>query len=336
MNNINHETKITASELASLWMQYENDSLSRCILLYFINHAKDENIREVLQYALELAENHLEKVKQFLTQENYPIPIGFTNEDVTVEAPPLFTDTYMIVYLQIMAIHGMTRYSGAVSISIREDQRQYFIKCSYETMELYNRATNILLHKGIISKPPTLNNKQKIDFVKEQTFLRGWFGKRRPINAVEISAAYLNMQKTLMKIVLELGFSQVARSTEVRDYMERGRKLCEKHFNILTSMLEEDNLHAPRTFESEVTDSTVPPFSDKLMLYHVVTLLSAAIAYYGEALSVCQRRDLSVDYARMITEMGLLAEDGANLLIDNGWMEQPPTATDRGDLAKNK
>ncbi|MED4761612.1 DUF3231 family protein, partial [Priestia megaterium] len=52
--------------------------------------------------------------------------------------------------------------------------------------------------------------------------------------------------------------------------------------------------------------------------------------------SVCQRRDLSVDYARMITEMGLLAEDGANLLIDNGWMEQPPTATDRGDLAKNK
>ncbi|MDW4509530.1 DUF3231 family protein [Priestia megaterium] len=336
MDNLHHEAKITASELACLWTQYLNDSLSRCILRYFINHVKDQNINEVLQYALELAENHLEKIKQFLTQEDYPIPIGFTNEDVTVDAPPLFTDTCMIVYLQIMSIHGLTRYSGAVGLSVREDQRTYFIKCNTETMELYNRATNVLVQKGIMSRPPALNNKQKIDFVKEQNFLRGWFGKHRPINAIEISGAFLNMQKTLVKIVLELGFSQVAQSKDVRDYMERSRKLCEKHFNILTSMLEEDNLHAPRTFESEVTDSTVPPFSDKLMMYHVAALLSAAIGYYGEALSICQRRDLSADYTRMITEMALLAEDGANLLINKGWMEQPPAAADRQGLAKNK
>lgn len=332
----NHETKITASELGSLWSQYLDDSLSRCVLRYFIHHVKDESIGNVLQYALDLSETHLIKVKQFLTQEQYPIPIGFTDEDVTVDAPPLFTDTYMLVYIQTMAIHGTTRYAGAVGVSIREDQRKYFIECTAETMELYDRATQVMLDKGIISKPPVLNNQQKIDFIGKQNYLTGWFGKRRPVSAIEISGIYLNMHKTLMKIVLELGFGQVAQSKEVRYFMERGRKLCERHFDMHASILKEDNLHSPRTFEAEVTDSTVPPFSDKLMLFLVTSLLSAAIGYYGEALAVCQRRDLSAGYARMITEMGLLAEDGMNLLIDNGWIEQPPAATDHENLAKNK
>jgi hypothetical protein len=101
-------------------------------------------------------------------------------------------------------------------------------------------------------------------------------------------------------------------------------------------MLIEDNLHIPRTFESEVTDSTIPPFSDKLMMFHVTTLLSSAIGYYGEAMAISQRRDLAASYAKMIAEIGLLAEDGMNLLIENEWMEQPPLATDHEDLAKNK
>jgi len=336
MDKINHVTKMTSLEHGALWTQYINDSLSRCMLRYFNNHVKDEDIKEVLQYALGLAENHLEKIKNFFTQEGYPIPHGFTDEDVTVDAPPLFTDTYMLVYLQTMAIHGMTRYSGAVGVSLREDQRKHFIECCTITMELYNRTTNILLHKGIISKPPIFNNEQKVDYVREQNFLKGWFGKRRPINAIEISGAYINMQKNMVKVVLELGFSQVTQSKEVREYMERSRKLCEKHFSTLESMLKEANLNAPRTFESEVTDSTVAPFSDKLMLYHITTLISAAAAYFGEALSVSQRRDLAADYALMISEISLLAEDGANLLIKNGWMEQPPSPPDRERLAKNK
>ncbi|WP_419158854.1 DUF3231 family protein [Rossellomorea sp. BNER] len=30
------------------------------------------------------------------------------------------------------------------------------------------------------------------------------------------------------------------------------------------------------------------------------------------------------------------SEDGANIMIDNGWMEQPPLAADRDELAKRK
>jgi hypothetical protein len=336
MQTSNHKTKISASELANLWTQYVNDSLARCMFRYFLNFVQDTEIIQVLQYALELTERHLQKVEEFLTTDGYPIPKGFTEEDVTVEAPPLFTDTYIIVYLHIMSIHGLTRYAGAIGNVTREDQRKYFIGVISETLELYDRSTKVLTEKGIISKPPSFNNHQKVEFIKKQNFLTGWLGKRRPISAVEISGTYLNLQKTMVKTVLELAFSQVAKSKEVRNYMERSRQLCNEHFKILSSMLIEDNLHIPRTFESEVTDSTISPFSDKLMVFHITSLLSSAIGYYGEAMAISQRRDLAANYAKMITEIGLLAEDGMNLLIENEWMEQPPLATDHTDLAKNK
>lgn len=336
MEKNQHLTKSTASELGVIWSQYINDSLSRCTLRYFLNHIEDDQIKEVAQLALKLSEAHLVKIKQFLSKENYPIPVGFTDQDVTVDAPRLFTDTYVIMYLQIMAIHGMTRYAGAVGSSLRADYVTYFMDCTNETMELYSKASKIVLEKGIITKAPALNNQQEVDYIQKQSFLTGWLGSRRPINAVEISGTYLNLQKTMAKMVLELGFSQVAESKKVREYMERSRQVCHKHFKRLSAMLEEDNLHVPKTFETEVTDSTAPPFSDKLMMYLVTSLLSSAIAYYGEALALCQRRDLSATYFRMITEIGVLAEDGFNILIDNGWVEQPPTATDHGGLSKSK
>ncbi|RYI28392.1 DUF3231 family protein [Bacillus infantis] len=336
METSDHSTRLSSSELANLWSQYINDSLSHCVFRYFLNHVQDKDITQVLQYALELTERHMQKVEGFLKKENYPTPKGFTDEDVTVEAPALFTDTYMIVYLHIMAVHGLTRYAGAIGNIVAEEQRKYFIGVISETLELYDRATKTLVDKGIISKPPAFNNHQKVEFVKKQSFMTGWLGKRRPISAVEVSGTYLNLQKTMTKIVLELGFSQVARSKDVRKFMERARMLCNDHFKILSSMMTEDNLHVPRTFESEVTDSTIPPFSDKLMMYHIASLISSAIGYYGEAMAISQRRDLAADYARMITGIGVLAEDGMNILIENGWMEQPPLATDHEDLAKNR
>jgi hypothetical protein len=57
---------------------------------------------------------------------------------------------------------------------------------------------------------------------------------------------------------------------------------------------------------------------------------------YGAGLSVSQRRDLVIEYTRFMAEMGLFAEDGAQLLIKYGWLEQPPLADDRDNLANKK
>jgi hypothetical protein len=69
------------------------------------------------------------------------------------------------------------------------------------------------------------------------------------------------------------------------------------------------------------------------MMFHTTFLIAIGMAYYGTSLSTSVRRDLSVQYSRLIQEVGKYSEDGANLMIENGWMEQPPQAADRDALA---
>lgn len=57
---------------------------------------------------------------------------------------------------------------------------------------------------------------------------------------------------------------------------------------------------------------------------------------YGNALAFSPRHDIAANYARLAAEVGNYSEDGANILIDMGWMEQPPQAADRERLAINK
>ncbi|MEH7378388.1 DUF3231 family protein [Neobacillus drentensis] len=57
-----------------------------------------------------------------------------------------------------------------------------------------------------------------------------------------------------------------------------------------------------------------------------------AIALYGTWLSVTSRRDLGEKYVVFTSELVRFAEDGMNLMIENGWFEEPPKASDRRDL----
>jgi hypothetical protein len=337
MEDVNHNVELTTAELANLWTQYISDSSSICILSHSIEKAKDEDIKDILVFALNLAKSHIEKITEFFNQENFPIPKGFTlEEDVNLNAPPLFTDTFMLVYMHVMTLLGLTGYAGAVATSLREDQINYFIQCNNETMELYKRIARVALKKGISSKPPRINTPNGIDFINDQRYLTGWFGKKRPLNAIEISGISYNMVKVVVKVVLEIGFGQVCQTKEVQKYFQRGKNICEKQFGILSSILTKDELSSPVSWVSEVTNSTVPPFSDKLMLNHIVILVSSAVGYFGAGLSVSQRRDLAVLYTALMAEVGLYAEDGAQLLIKYGWLEQPPLAEDRENLANNR
>ncbi|MBP1948634.1 DUF3231 family protein [Virgibacillus litoralis] len=336
MENKYHNVPLTSSELANLWTQFQNDSMAICFLGHSLEKVEDSNVREILKFALGLSKSHVGKIKDFLNQANYPVPKGFTKEDVNLEAPPLFSDSLTLYYMYIMTLHGITGYAAATGTSVRADQRSYFIQCNKESMQLYDNIVEVMLQKGIVSRPPIINAPEQTDFVKNQRYLNGWFGKQRPLNAIEIDGLTFNAQKLMVKVVLEIGFSQVTQSKGLRKYFQKGEKICQKHIKILDSVLAGDNLPAPKKWESEVTNSTVPPFSDKLMLYHIVSLVSTAAGFYGAALSVVQRRDLAVQYTRLIGEIGLYAEDGINLMIKNCWLEQPPMVDDREALAKKR
>ncbi|WHY69482.1 DUF3231 family protein [Neobacillus sp. SuZ13] len=329
--------RLTAPEMASLWTQYIFDTMSICFFRYALEHIEDPDVKSIYQTSLGISQKHIQKITEFMLNENYPIPHGFTEkDDVNIQAPRLFQDPFYLNYIYIMTLQGMTGYSLSVGTSVRSDLRKYYITCMSETMELFDQSIDLMLSKGLFVRPPVISPPESIDFVKHQSCLTGWLGDRRPLNGIEIGDITFNMLKMHLHAALKVGFIQVAQSKEIRQYFMRGLDIANKHIKIFESVFKEDKLNSPVSWQSMITSSTSITFSDKYMMYQILLSTQLSLSFYGSALSVNSRRDLGAHYIRLILELLQFAEDGANLMIKNGWLEQPPTASDRDSLANRK
>jgi hypothetical protein len=329
--------KLTSAEITNLWTSYMNDSAAICQLRHFLEKIEDEEIKPVIQQALELSQSHVNKISEIFNKEKYPIPYGFNlEEDVDINAPRLYSDTFVLNYIEQMGKIGLNSYSMCLALSIREDVYSYFSECLAESDRLLKRANEVLLSKGLYIRAPYLPMPENVDFVKKQNFLTGYFGERRPLVGTEITNLYANFQRNALGAATMMGFSQVAKNKDVRQFMVRGKEIASKHCEVFSSILREDDVNVPMSWDTEVTDSSTHTFSDKLMMFYTTILIALSVGYYGASMSMSPRRDIGTQYARLNQEILLYAEDGGNIMIKNGWMEEPPRALDRDELAKKK
>lgn len=326
--------KLTSSEVAQLWTTYMSNSMAKQKLRYFLAKCEDAEIHNILDYALQLANKMVNSVSEFFKQANHPIPQGFTDEDVDTNAPPLFTDTFFLRNINILSQYGLVEYSLGLSTSVRPDIRKFFTDLLKSTSDLYNKSTEVLVKKGLYVQAPSIPTPEKVDFVHRQSFLTGWFGDRRPLTVIEINNLFFSLRGSAMAKAVLMGFSQVAKSQEVRAHFVRAVEIIHKDIEIFQSILSENELPAQPTYESEVTNSTVTPYSDKLMMHLVSILAKVAIGRFSTALETSSRRDLGTHFVRIIGEVLKYAEDHENIMINQGWLEQPPTAPDRKALTR--
>ncbi|WP_010094493.1 DUF3231 family protein [Ornithinibacillus scapharcae] len=331
---IEHNPRLSAVEITQVWNAYMTNSLSVCAYSYFLNSVEDQSIKEVVRFGLDLSKANLDALEGFFKKEGYPLPIGFNvKEDVDVHAPKLYSDNYILNNVRDNAMIGMNTYAACIGLAARKDVYEYFSACFAKTNQLHRMAKNLMLEKGTYVRGPYLQPPSKSDYVKKQSFLTGWFGERRPLTGLEITTLYANIQRNHLGGSTLIGFGQVAQSKDVKKYLIRGKEIASKHVEIFGSLLNEEDLPTPMSWSSEVTDNTSFVFSDKLMMFETSSLISASMGYYGLALSQSMRRDVSTHYTRLLAEIMKYAEDGANIMIKNGWFEEPPMALDRGKLA---
>jgi hypothetical protein len=332
-----HAIKLTAAEIANLWTSYMNDTLAVCTIGRFLSHVEDKEIEAVLNNALELSKAHIAKLKSFFNEEQITTPQGFSEkDDVYQNAPRLFTDNFYLFYIQNIGKIGMAAYVTTLSNSARLDICEYYSECLHESIALFNKATETMLTKGAFIRAPLIPENYKVEFVQKQSYLAGIFGKSRPLNVVEISNIYFNLIQNQLGRTLLTGFSQVAKSEKVRAYLVRGREIADKHVEIFGSMLSKEFLPSASAWDTLATESTVPPFSEKLMMMHVNMLNAAGVGHYGISIGTVARRDLGANFLRLMMETIAYAEDGVNLTIENGWMEQVPQAVDRDKLVSSE
>lgn len=336
MNKDKH-LKLTTGEMAQLWAQYMNDSGSVCVLTHFLEKAEDEEIRPVIEFALNLSKTHIQKLTSFFVEEDYVVPNGFkVEEHVNLTSSKLFSDSFVLEFINQMTKIGLTTYAASVASSVREDITDYFMECTTETMQLCKMTKDLLLSKGLYVKTPYMQEMEHVEYVKSQGFMLDVFGEKRPLIVAEIDNLYANLQRNALGAATLVGFSQVAKDKEVKQFFQRGIKIANKHVKLFGAKLEESYLPVPMTLASEVTSSTDQTFSDQLMMFFTSGLIALSIGFYGTGVAQSPRMDLGVMYNRLSLEVQLYSEDGSNILIDNEWLEQPPMVLDRDELAQEK
>lgn len=333
MEGTGKQIRLTAGEMAQLWSQYLNDSSSICILTFFLEKAEDNEINPIIEFALELSKSHVKKITAILTEEKSVVPNGFSiNEDVDLTAPRLYSDSFVLNFINQMSRVGLTLYAASVAVSVRDDIKSYYMDCLSQTMQLYKISTELLLSKGLFIRSPSLPNLEKIEYVKKQGFMLDVFGEKRPLIASEVDNLFANLQRNALGVTTLTGFSQVAQDKVVKQFFLKGLEIGNKHIKLFRGKLEESKLPAPMGWDSEITNSTAYTFSDKLMMFYTSGLIALSVGYYGSAVSQSLRGDIIAMYNRLSLEIQMFSEDGANIMIRNGWMEQPPMAPDRDEL----
>jgi len=333
--DINHEhVKLTSAELSYLWSTYLADSMSVCVLTYFLEHIEDENITSLVKHALDLSQKHVEIIRGIFIKEEIHIPQGFTEQDVNLHVSRLFSDTFYLNYIHNMAKGGLITYGRTLQNTYRDDIHSFFAKCLTSTLELQTEATQLLVKKGLAVRPPMIPYPREVEFVHKQSFIIEGLGRREVLTGTEVTNVYSNIITNQLGTCLATAFSQVAQNSKVRKLFLRGKEISMKHIKVFRSYLEMCSLPAPMSFDHEISDSTESPFSDKLMMFHFNLMTYTGIGNYGVAISESQRTDLVLDYSRLNAEILKFSEDGANIMIANEWLEQMPLSANRKDLAK--
>jgi hypothetical protein len=297
---------------------------------------EDESIKATFEDAIKTFAKQKKQIVAFIENEGFPVPIGFTESDLNKGTEKLFTDIFCLNYLHIMTLYGLLGHTTSLGVSVREDLRHFYDSCDNDAKRMYHQTIELLLEKGNFQRDPYFYPTENPEFISSQDFTDGFFGKGRRLSAPEIISISFNLKKSIMAKTLSIGFSQVTQSKEVRKFLEDSEKTADGQIQAFSKIMHTDNLPVPMSWETEVTTSRDSPFSDKLMMYHIGFLFQAAQVYHGTGLASAMRTDLVTTYEGIILKNLIVTKKWFDIMVKNKWLEQPPLAPNRKEIAKEK
>ncbi|MFP5105687.1 DUF3231 family protein [Neobacillus sp. C211] len=328
-----HNIRLTSAEIGGLWTTYIQENMTVCLLTYFLHHNQDEEIKKILQQAYEISEGHVQKITTIFNDEGIPIPDGFSEKDINLSAPPLFYDMFGLSFVYSMSRMSMINMGFITVNTAREDVMDFFVTMVQQTSMLYQQSTNLMLSKGIYDRPPMIPYPNKVEYIEKLSYISG-FGKKRPLNVSEITEIFFNTERNYFSILLCMGLLQVVSDKEIHNFIEEGKKISEKQITTFNDILMREELLGNVSTSVEVTDSTVSPFSDRLVVTLFHSLNAIDITLIGHALSLSMRSDLAAYYQKYILDILVYSAKGFDLMVDRGWAQLPPHAPSRRDLQK--
>jgi hypothetical protein len=327
--------RLTSAEIAALWTTFIECSATNCFYKHFLQHLKDNEIKPLVEEALFLNEEYMSKIKKIFTDEDFPIPIGFSDNDINFNAPALYTDLFSLSFVYRGGQMITSYYATILGKVARDDIYAIFNECLNKTTKLYKKSLDVMLGKGVYDRPPYMEYPKEVVFIQHQpSLLNTWFGEGRPLNALELGELFFAIERNSIGLILLIGLIQVSKDKEIKEYFLKGKKLSEKQIETFNKILKNNESFPTFPVTMEVTDSTISPFSDRLMMFFINSSNQIGLSTLGYAISVSMRKDLAIQYSLFMAEIMQYGNDGLNILIKRGWMEQPPQTIDRKNMYK--
>ncbi|PAF18458.1 hypothetical protein CHH61_23675, partial [Shouchella clausii] len=89
-------------------------------------------------------------------------------------------------------------------------------------------------------------------------------------------------------------FAQCAQNKEAKKYFLKGKELAKKQIKMMEEILLEGDVQFSATSGVTVTTSTVPPFSDKLMMHCIYILNGFSLVGSGTGAFFSLRNDIAM------------------------------------------
>ncbi|HEU5139106.1 MAG TPA: DUF3231 family protein [Bacillales bacterium] len=335
MTNSNH-VPLTATELGTLWMEYQMDTLLMRVLEHFIEKAEGGESKGLFQSVYKKKGEHVEIITNIFQIENVAMPIGYKEKDVNKGVPRLWDDSFDMMYTRVMAKVQIGFYALHSSMAYREDIRSLDKRFTADAQETYDQTTAFLLEKGVLARPPYVSMPKEVEFVDDKSYMSGFnlLTDKRALNTVEIANIYQAMESNILGVQLMAGFAQAAQEKETKQYFTKGMELSKKVVNTLGQLLMDSDIQPPSTWTGRATDSTIPPFSDKLMMYNTSLLSTFGLGSNTIGAAFSLRSDLPLKMAKLAQDIFNFSKEGGKLMVKHNWMEEPPQAEDRYQLTK--
>lgn len=322
----NKPIPLTTSELGYLWTGLAINNMSKWYLTVFQGHSQDEEIKDLYSFALRITNDLIAERDKILSNEGYPVPIGFSEEDINACAPPIFNNRFLLNYLHIGARLGLEFHSKSLALSARTDVRHYNIDCLNAAIKLYERVIDVLLRKGVYWRSPTLPSSQAPENIQKSSYLNGLFGDTRPLNSIELANLYDIIDILFVMEALCVGFAQTSDMEEVAELFQEATTVIRKQYSTLFNILSEDKLPLPANYSAEILGSRERVFSNRIMVSHLAGLFGSLLSRYGFSIGSAMRHDLVKEYTIQISKAGTFTEKLTRFLIEKEWLEKVPGA----------
>ena len=328
--------QLTSTELGTLWMAYI--SMSGRVMMYdfFKDKTIDKEAQNILTNIVTEGQNIKNEIVNIFNNEKVVIPIGFDEQDVVREAPPLFDDFFHIMFLRQMTKLAFGHCAIYSAMSYAKEVQDIFTLNYDAANKYYAMTTNYLLGKGVLAKPPYVTMPKQVEFIEDKSYMSGHnlFSEKRSLNTLEVGFLNEAIEDNIFGMQLMTGFAQVATESEVKKYFIEGKELAKKIISKLSDVLLQSDIQPPSTWAGRATDSTKAPFSDKLMMYITSLITNSAIGYNSLGTSFSLRSDLHSKLAFISKDSFDYSKKGGKIMIEHKWMEEPPQMEDRNQLTK--